>query len=67
MPSEVGAPVECVICHKRKRPVGRSVPIEMESSLCHYECPGYYEEPKPSDLWPGESRAEFGYGGDDAE
>ncbi len=62
MPSEVGVAVTCTVCHLRKTPIGRSAPLEMANSLCDYECLGYSEDPKPGDLWPGESREEFGYG-----
>lgn len=23
---------------------------------CDFDCPGYYQDPKPCDLWPGEAR-----------
>jgi hypothetical protein len=59
--SRVGKPlVECTTCHRSKKPVGRSAPMEMGASLCDPDCPGYYAEPKPSDLWPGEEEYEAG-------
>lgn len=58
---EVGVGVECVVCYLRKKPRGRSAPFEMANSLCDHECPGYTMEPYPGDLWPGETREEFGY------
>ncbi len=59
---EVGKIVYCVVCGLRKNPIGRSAPLEMANSLCDWECPGYKKDPQPSDLWPGETREEFGYG-----
>ncbi len=53
----------CSGCHKRKKPLGRSAPLEMANGLCDHECEGYMLEPKPHDLWPGETREEFGYPG----
>ncbi len=29
----------------------------MAGTCCDYDCAGYYEDPKPCDLWPGEERA----------
>jgi protein gp37 len=56
---EVGDSAYCSTCKRRKKPVGRSAPMGM--SLCDDECTGYREAPSPSDLWPRESRREFGY------
>jgi hypothetical protein len=61
MMSEVGEAVYCLICNLRKKPRGRSAPLEMSNSLCDSDCPGYYEDPKPGDLWPGETREDYGY------
>jgi len=58
---EVGKAVDCVVCRRRKKPVGRSAPLEMANSLCDFECEGYYTDPKPGDLWPGETREDFGF------
>lgn len=58
---EVGVAVNCTVCGFRKKPVGRSAPLEMANSLCDHECPGYQEKPLPGSLWPGETREEFGY------
>lgn len=44
----------CTACGLRKRPRGRSVPIEMENGLCGRDCPGYAQEPRAGHLWPGE-------------
>ena len=49
------------VCGLRKKLVGRSAPVEMANSLRDHECPGYLLDPKSGDLWPGETRAEFGY------
>ena len=57
----VGVAVTCTVCGLRKKPVGRSAPVAMANSLCDHECPGYYEEPKPGSLWPGETKEQFGY------
>ena len=56
-----GVRVECVVCGKSKRPHGRSVPMEMERSLCSPECDGYNLDPQAGCLWPGETDDEFGY------
>lgn len=58
---QVGVAVDCTVCGRRKKPVGRSAPMAAYGSLCESECPGYYEDPKPGELWPGETREEFGY------
>jgi hypothetical protein len=44
----------CPVCGLRKQPRGRAAPLEMASSLCNYECPGYAQEPRSGHLWPGE-------------
>ena len=59
--SKIGIAVNCTVCGRRKKPVGRSAPIEMANSLCDSDCRGYWEEPIPGDLWPRETREEFGY------
>ena len=46
--------VECLRCHKRKAPRGRSAAPEAANGYCDFECPGYDEEPRRGDLWPGE-------------
>lgn len=61
---EVGPPlVRCAKCSREKCPWGRSAPLEMSTYLCDFDCDGYTEAPRPSSLWPGETREEFGYGG----
>lgn len=61
MSDEVGVSVECTVCHRRKKPRGRSAPLEMANSLCDHECTGYDQPPEPGFLWPGETREQFGY------
>ena len=59
---KVGISVECVRCRRTKAPRGRSVAAAMGNSMCtDDQCKGYREDPKPGDLWPGETEAEFGY------
>lgn len=58
---QVGVTVYCTVCEKRKAPRGRSVAPAMANSMCDSDCRGYYEDPKPGELWPGETREEFGY------
>lgn len=57
----LGEAVECAVCHRTKTPRGRSAPLEMANGLCSWDCPGYSEPPPVGDLWPGETRQEFGY------
>lgn len=58
---EIGVAVECTVCGLRKQPIGRSAPMAMAGSLCDDDCPGYREDPYPGQLWPGETREEFGF------
>ena len=60
-PKAAGSPVECVVCYQIKAPRGRSVPEEGCGALCTSDCPGFYFRPLSGDLWPGETREEFGY------
>jgi hypothetical protein len=48
------AVVECVVCHRRKPPRGRSVAPAMSTDYCEHECPGHDQEPRAGHLWPGE-------------
>ena len=57
----VGVAVDCVVCRRRKKPVGRSAPLPLAGALCDDDCEGYRQDPTPSQLWPGETREEFGY------
>lgn len=45
---------QCSVCRLIKRPRGRSVAVEAESSMCGWHCPGYNQEPRSGHLWPGE-------------
>jgi len=64
---KIGIAVYCEVCGLRKKPYGRSASPVMANSLCDDDCAGYLSEPKPGDLWPGETEAEFGFCvGDDA-
>ena len=56
-----GVRVECKTCGKIKSPTGRSVPLELVSSLCDHDCPGFYKEPFSGSLWPRETEEEFGF------
>ena len=56
--TKIGMAVECTVCGRTKKPVGRD---SMDNGLCSYECPGYREDPRSGSLWPGESESEFGY------
>lgn len=56
---QVGKAVLCTVCDRTKQPRGRSAP--MGSYMCNNDCPGYYADPYPGELWPGETREEFGY------
>jgi len=46
--------VECVVCKRRKPPIGRDVSPYMFGSYCEHECPGRNAEPRGGHLWPGE-------------
>ncbi len=64
---KVGITVWCTVCPRSKKPRGRSAAPAMANSLCDDDCPGYRLDPKPGDLWPGETEEEFGYAvGNDA-
>jgi hypothetical protein len=45
---------ECKVCRKRKAPRGRDVPAVAAGSYCDRDCAGYYQDPEPGHLWPGE-------------
>jgi hypothetical protein len=55
----VGRSVSCTVCGRTKQPVGRDAPLG--SCMCGFECPGYRLDPLPGELWPGETREDFGY------
>lgn len=51
----VGGPrVVCTVCNMPKKPLGRSVALEMANGMCDSDCSGYFADPRPSELWPGE-------------
>jgi hypothetical protein len=66
---EVGARVECAVCHRTKKPRGRDAPMEAANGYCSEDCSGYRADPQVGDLWPGELRWVFGHGimGNEAE
>lgn len=57
--TDCGVAVECRVCGRTKQPIGRDA--SGAQYLCNFECDGYYQEPLPGDLWPGEMRAGFGH------
>lgn len=59
---EVGRAVECVTCGRTKNPRGRSAALESANGYCSRDaCSGYDAEPRAGELWPGESRRDFGF------
>lgn len=46
--------VICKLCGRIKAPSGRSVPLEVSAGYCSHDCDGYWKDPKPGHLWPGE-------------
>lgn len=60
MTERLGRPyVTCTTCNKKKAPVGRSIPLAACNTYCHpTECKGYFEDPQPDYLFPGESSEE---------
>lgn len=61
MLERVGRLVFCPLCNLPKKPHGRDVPAIAGRSHCDGDCPGYFEEPKPGCLWPGERESDYGY------
>lgn len=58
----VGVAVTCAVCGRTKKPAGRSLAPTMAGSYCDgWECDGYWQDPKPGNLWPGETQEEYGY------
>lgn len=60
MKMRVGIRVTCATCGYVKLPIGRSAPLDYYGCNGH-DCPGYFDEPHPGSLWPGETAADFGY------
>jgi hypothetical protein len=56
-----GTAVDCTVCHRQKKPLGRSAPLEMATSLCDFGCEGYCLNPLAGQLWPRETAEDFGY------
>ena len=54
-----GYSVTCTVCGVTKKPWGRSAPLD--SYYCDSDFPGFMQDPLSSNLWPGESEADFGY------
>lgn len=54
IPPDPVVQVECVVCHRTKAPLGRSVALAMAGSRCDSDCEGYYLAPQPDCRWPGE-------------
>ena len=48
---------DCAVCHRRKKPLGRSLPLAMENGYCGHDCPGYMQDPQPGHLFHSEWRA----------
>lgn len=44
--------VYCGTCQRPKKPLGRSLPLEM--NMCTDDCFGYRRDPTPDCRWPGE-------------
>ena len=59
-PKASGSRVTCVRCGRVKVPRGRDVPAAMAGVYCYSDCPGHACRPLPGDLWPGETREDFG-------
>ncbi len=58
--NKIGIRVTCAVCHRQKKPRGRSMPVGF--NMCEPEsCSAYYCEPRVGDLWPGETAQDFGY------
>lgn len=63
---KTGIYVTCLVCHRQKKPRGRSAPMGMsmceDSSIFNpHGCDGYAQEPRVGDLWPRETEEDFGY------
>lgn len=42
---------ECNVCGLRKKPLGRSDPLEAANGMCDSDCKGYCQRPLPSSYW----------------
>jgi hypothetical protein len=45
---------ECTVCGLRKKPWGRSAPLEAANGMCDSDCEGYSQDPRPGHFWPDE-------------
>lgn len=52
----------CKTCQRAKKPLGRDASVDAD--LCDRDCPGWFSDPFPKDLWPGERREDFGFPAD---
>lgn len=53
VPCETCAPIQCVVCKRRKKPIGRDA--SGQENLCNsWDCVGYMEEPQPRSYWPSD-------------
>jgi hypothetical protein len=60
----IGVSVQCATCGDMKKPVGRFGPLGVtycEPPWDGHGCEGYWQEPRPGSLWPGERSDDFGY------
>jgi hypothetical protein len=49
-----GRLVTCAVCGQQKHPLGRDPGVYAANGYCGHDCPGYMQEPRPGQLWPGE-------------
>ena len=58
----VGIRPICERCGRAKKAFGRDTGMKVNFLMCvPIDCDGYYDHPRPDDLWPGERASEFGY------
>lgn len=55
----VGKYVNCTVCKRQKKPIGRDAAAAMANGLCDRECEGYNMPPLADYLWPGEKEEEL--------
>ncbi len=55
-PEKCEATQICLVCGRRKAPIGRDVAPERAGDLCGDSCDGYRQIPFPGHLWPGECK-----------
>lgn len=61
--AQVGGPlVRCTLCGRLKKPHSRDAAPAAGEYCSAWECTGYWTDPQPSTLWPGERWGEvFGH------